>query len=383
MSSKIQSYLAGFELLSEEQQDVYDFCAAHALGMTKKQILKVRASAGTGKTFTANKVIDMLNAFGIPSIKVSFTARAAMRIGGNTLHSLLYEPILDRNGDLIRFEKLPSQAVREKSGQVIIADEWSMNNFEMVGELMAVGLPIIAIGDDHQLDPVDTTGRIFNPFDDVDGYETSLRDMRRFNPDSGIAMIGEALREENVIKKVKSPDVKFVSKALVRKPEFYKKHQVDVIAVGTNKTRREITRAYRIGDNVHDDLPAISERVMCLRNDVINNVRISNGEIFNVMFAGHGKEMGKYMLKSIDDPNKNVTIDILNETWHTEQAPRTYKGQKVGQFTFGRVATVHKLQGSTFDTVLYVDENVSFFTDQRKFRYTGITRAAKNLIVAI
>lgn len=379
----IPNYAKGFMILSDEQKDMFDICMAHSLGMTNTQVLKVRASAGTGKTFVANQVVSVLNSFGIPSTKVSFTARAAMRIGGITLHTILYTPVLDKNGDLVRWEKKTPSEIREGCGNVIIADEWSMNNREITTALLQIGLPIIAIGDDHQLEPVETNGIPFNPFDEINGLEVSLRDMRRFNPDSGIARLGEALRDENVIKKIRSDDVRYVSKALIKSPKFYEKYEFDIIACGTNKTRKAINDAYRIADGVHDDLPSISEKVMCLRNDVVGGQKISNGEIFKTIFVGHGAETSRLVVQSLDDPDKEVTVDVLHSCWAEEYSPRKHKGSKVCAFGFGNAATVHKLQGSTFDKVLYVDENVSYFTDQRKFRYTGITRAAKHVTIAI
>ena len=51
------------------------------------------------------------------------------------------------------------------------------------------------------------------------------------------------------------------------------------------------------------------------------------------------------------------------------------------QFVNGYAATVFKCQGSEFDMPLYYDEDVSWFVDQRKFRYTGITRAKQKLVL--
>ena len=51
----------------------------------------------------------------------------------------------------------------------------------------------------------------------------------------------------------------------------------------------------------------------------------------------------------------------------------------VSAFDYGHCLTVHKSQGSEWNRVLLIDENHKY--DRRKWAYTGITRAAKSIIV--
>jgi ATP-dependent exoDNAse (exonuclease V) alpha subunit len=48
-------------------------------------------------------------------------------------------------------------------------------------------------------------------------------------------------------------------------------------------------------------------------------------------------------------------------------------------FDFGYCLTVHKSQGSEWDKVLLIDENHK--VERRRWLYTGLTRAAKSIIV--
>lgn len=387
--------LNNYYQLHEEQLDVFYRAAMHFLGYGLEQHMILRASAGTGKSFTAKALLEFLESNGIPITKVAFTGRAASRIGAQTCHSLLYEPMLDSNGDLIRWQHKHPQVLRESIGYGIAVDEGSMISKDMHQELTEIGVPILYIGDHAQLDPVEINqggwgapknDNPFNVMTSLPGEVVTLLDMRRFNPDSGIAEIAEKLREANTIKRIKRKDVQFVSKAAINKPEFFKNTDIDVIVCGTNKTRKRLTQVYREGEGWEwDGLPATGETIMCLKNDVIGGVKIYNGELYKILWVGPGQDHGRYMLLNNDyDEPKTITVDILNETWESEAPPRRVKdGPKYGHFTFGYVLTCHKCQGSSIDTVLFVDENVSFFTSQQKFRYTGITRAAKKVYIAI
>jgi exodeoxyribonuclease V len=48
-------------------------------------------------------------------------------------------------------------------------------------------------------------------------------------------------------------------------------------------------------------------------------------------------------------------------------------------FDFGYCLTVHKSQGSEWDRAVLIDENHKH--ERRKWVYTGVTRAAKSIIV--
>ena len=55
--------------------------------------------------------------------------------------------------------------------------------------------------------------------------------------------------------------------------------------------------------------------------------------------------------------------------------------EKPLQFAFGYVCTVHKYQGSEADRVVVFDEAFGDADEQRKWRYTAVTRAAKQLVL--
>lgn len=379
-----------FYNLYDEQKIAFAVCMNHVLGNGRTQYLILRASAGTGKSVTSNAVIDFASRHGITITPVAFTGRAAARIGASTCHSLLYEPIVDEHGNLVRWGRKDPRAIRDTVGHAILVDEGSMIPKTMHKELTDIGVPIIYVGDDSQLDPVepnkDPNAAPFNVMTSLDADVITLRVMRRFDKDSGIAKIAERLRVDNVIAKVKSDDVKYLPKSKVN-VEFFKKNDIDVVICGTNATRKRLTRTYRRGNGwEYDAGPAIGERVMCLKNDVFGNVRIYNGEIYIVMWvAPTDQGFSKFMLYS-EEADKTVYLNIMDSAWEDETPPPPSprgKSNQFGHFGFGYVLTSFKAQGSGFPNVLFYKEDVSYFTDQRKFDYTGITRAENKVYITI
>lgn len=376
--------LEKFTMLGDDQVIAFVECMEHALGYGQSQWLVLNAPAGMGKSFTISAMRDFLDLNDIGHVALAYTGRAASRIQGSTCHSLLYEPVVDANGDLVRWARVDPVILRDNVGSVILVDESSMVPETMHEELTSIGVPIIYIGDNAQLPPINPDNSDFNPMWSLEGSKhISLEKMRRFSEDSGIAKVASVLREENRLMKLKKKDVRTVPKKSVFDPNFYDKHHIDMVACGTNKTRKKINHTIRTHLGVvNSDIPLVEERVVCLRNDVINGVKINNGEIYEVLWHSPiGQEMHQFMLCEIDT-KKQVTVNVLNDTWMTEQAPKEFQGKKVAQFAFGYCVTVHKIQGSTFNNVLFYDESVSFFLDQQAFRYTGITRAAEMLYIA-
>jgi ATP-dependent exoDNAse (exonuclease V) alpha subunit len=60
--------------------------------------------------------------------------------------------------------------------------------------------------------------------------------------------------------------------------------------------------------------------------------------------------------------------------------PSVVKSNKFVYVTYGYALTVHKSQGSEYDTVLFLDEPL-YSVDRNRLRYTAITRAKNRLIV--
>lgn len=372
--------------LTDEQYYSLGRCLAHSMGETEDQTMILGASGGRGKTYLVNVFLACLARFGKQSVSLAFTGRAASRIKAQTCHSFLYTPELDGEGNLIRFAEKSIDELKESAGDIIVIDEGSMNPRNIHNRLSQIGVKMLYSGDYGQLPPInEEKGDTFNAMVSLPGERLELTKNLRFGENSGIGILADRLRHENVMPRMKKDDVRMVSRRDPFSPKFYEGKNIDVILCGMNKTRRKLNDTYRryIG-TYGEDLPQVGERIMCLRNNIVANTRINNGELFEVKMVYPGADVSRFAIENIET-GEFTTVPVANETWDSEQIPRGYAKDVPGisQFTFGYACTVHKFQGSQAKTVFFYDEDVSFFLDQKKFRYTAVSRAEEMLYVAI
>jgi hypothetical protein len=124
---------------------------------------------------------------------------------------------------------------------------------------------------------------------------------------------------------------------------------------------------------------------MCLSNDLVGGTRINNGELFKVEWMIRGEEVSSFVLGALDRDIR-VTVKVHNDCWMGECGPRHLPKDpdtNLAIFGFGYASTSYKIQGSQADRVLMIDEDVSFFLDRRKYRYTCASRARQHLTIAV
>jgi exodeoxyribonuclease-5 len=119
--------------------------------------------------------------------------------------------------------------------------------------------------------------------------------------------------------------------------------------------------------------------VVCLHNDYSLEVPVFNGstwEISNIESVGDRK-FPILELDLVNDFNE-TTVRVPLECF-TERKFQRYHGLQ--QFDYGYSLTVHKAQGSEWDSVMLINESRLFRGDARRWLYTGITRACRKLTV--
>ena len=368
--------------------------------LNKSTSIRLRAPAGVGKTHTIRNVIRILSGFGIKIQAAALANRAARQlekegwVEAGTIHSLMYDAILDENDDLIGWKKKTNAEIRGLVDALCI-DEASMLNHTIACDLMKIGIPIIFIGDHKQLPSItgkdDKIGNYNILTDDiVDKNVThkhiiSLETNRRTDTSQlGIISLMAHLRENDSIPRRAMAGVKYCKKSQVLNGTYadYGKH--DMIICGTNKTRKKINTFVRNSLGFHGVKPEIGERIMCLKNNIVNNITIANGDLYTVQGRVDMGDSSLYMIES--EFGEKVTVEILDSSFEKETPPPKKKDpddKNFGFFTYGYCGSCHKLQGSSVNDVLFVDEHVGYFLDQQKFRYTAVSRAAKELTIAI
>lgn len=373
--------------LEGEQLEAFMACVNHFTNVKDDKYLIFGAYAGTGKTFTIRKVVNYLEKYSLKLAVIAFTGRAASQlstegVNATTCHSLLYKPRFDHNGNVVGWDDKTIQEILETCGDGIVVDEGSMIPISMHKFLDRIGVQILYAGDFGQLPPVDTSGDTFNAMESVPGKVVTLVENRRFDPNSGIGYMAFHLREHNSIPRIKKEGLSYTRKSAVMSQQYHVDNQFDIVLCGMNKTRKRVNQLIRQARGFYDDLPEVGERVVCLRNSIISSGgRINNGDLFTVVAVFPGEISSTFML--VSDAGDQVNVRVLNTCWEEESTPMTQGDAPLFCFGFGYCLSVHKAQGSTFETVLFIDEDVAFFLDQKKFRYTGCTRAARHLCVAL
>lgn len=375
----------GFETLNEEQKLAFVQILDYVMNGKAGDVLVLSAMGGAGKTYVLKMVRDFIQQSAFKSLTMAaYTGRAASLLdGGQTCHSLLFSPVLDNKGNLIKWARKSNKEILENCGIGIVVDEASMTPSSMHEQLLQIGIPLIYSGDAAQLPAIDQDNPGFNVMELDDIPRVELLTNMRIDPDSsGVFDLTMHLRENNSIPRKKGPGLNIVSKGKTMTTDFHKENQFDVVICGMNKTRKRLNKIIRNARGYFGETPEIGELVMCLKNTITGNTRINNGEIFWVAMVVPGQEFGRYVLTNVNNGTK-VTVMVPNYTWDEETIRPADMGDEFVPFAFSYAVSCHKSQGGTFNNVLFIDEDVSFFLSQQKYRYTGVSRAAKQLTVAI
>lgn len=373
--------------LQGEQLEAFAKCINHFTNKVDGRYLIFGAPGGTGKSYVLRKVVSYMKQFNRAIAVIAYTGRAASQLSSegfdaSTCHSLLYKPRFDNDGNVIGWDQKDLYEILDLCRDGIVVDEASMIPYKMHQILDNLGVQIIYAGDFHQLPPVEPDGGDFNAMLSVPGEIATLVENRRFGTDTGIGFIANHLRNYDSIPRVKKDGLTYARKSAALTEAYHIENRYDVVLCGMNKTRRRINQLIRYARGYHSDLPEPGETVVCLRNSVLDTGKINNGELYTVEGVIPGHKNSTFMLRS-ENGEKLITVVVTNECWQTEQSNTTDGRIGLQLFGFGYCLSVHKAQGSTFKKVLFVDEDVSFFLDRQKFRYTAVTRAAEHLCIAI
>ena len=365
----------------------------------KNGFITVGGYAGTGKT-TITAILRTLLKKQSPNLSVSFacfTGKAsqvlksklleqkAMFKGDSigTLHSLMYKPKVDKNGQIIGWGK-----VSDIDRDLIVIDEASMITQDMWRDICSYGVPIIAIGDHGQLPPVgDSYSLMNNP-------QLRLETIHRHAQDNPILQVATLARTTGKIPfQDFSSTVRKVARGTQEAQEIIDKifNSFDdntLILCGRNATRVRLNQQIRSRLDFLSDEPVIGEQVICLKNNYKNLTRpIYNGMIGKLIKLAlsdkHWYE-AEILFHGEEVPYQGR---ISRYQFHKEKYLAEVKGihyKEIGdRFDFGYALTVHKSQGSQADRVLLFEEPSTYWEDElwSRWLYTAVTRAVKELYI--
>ena len=346
--------------LTDEQQAVVDLAIS---AVRVNRLFKIGGYAGTGKTTVAKYIAEH-----IPGcMPCSFTGKAAYRLkqkgmnDARTIHSTIYH--YDHTS-----ESFLLKSHNELDGGWFLIDESSMISEDLWYDLNSFGYPILLLGDPGQLEPVGADPRLMHECDVVLQQihrQVEGNDIIRFATSIRLDKPGWSLlfgRDGGDVKAYRGP------KANVADLKW-----ADIVICALNNTRFRINETYR---KIHGYKGLINagEKIIVLRNN--SEFGVYNGQILTVIEAEEPKKDTVRCLCE-DDDGKEHTLPLFVEQFNQKTLNIHYDDMVLADY--GYCITCHKSQGSEWEKVLVIDEQMPRLWDPARWRYTAITRASKEL----
>ncbi|MEG1874485.1 MAG: ATP-dependent RecD-like DNA helicase [Angelakisella sp.] len=357
---------------------------------------------GTGKTTTLNGILTLLERQRLKVALAAPTGRAAKRMTevtgreAKTIHRLLE---VEPNRDTLTFKR------NEKNPlpfDVIIVDEMSMVDtliLESLLRAMKLSCKLILVGDSDQLPSV-SAGNLLGdmiksdvlPMVHLDRvFRQAAESLIVTNAHAIVAgQLPELNQRDSDFFFLKRSDPLAVQDLTVdlcvrRLPESYKISplwDIQVIVpgkkgpVGTMELNRRLQQALNPPDRQKGEINYFGrtlregDKVMQIRNNYDIVCKTDSGEDAMGIFNG---DIG--IIELLDLASKTILVRFDDKV-----APYTF--DNVDQLELAYAITVHKSQGSEFDTVVMPLMNRHPKLHYRNLLYTAVTRARRRLIMA-
>jgi len=331
----------------------------------RRHVFIINGRAGTGKTTTAKTIPKILNLYSVAFLAPTGKAARMLHPQASTIHSYMYEPEVDPVTGKLTFHMKPRDSFFE---QLLIVDEISMVNEELLRDLKSLYIPIIGLGDSAQLKPVNGESYI------LENPDITLKKIWRH--DSGILELSEDIIEKRPLKS-RYKDVNF-------RQGLYKDLKLmtddSIVICRFNKTRQKINKMIR--DQVYNYKPliAIGEKLIILNNN--RDSGLFNGsivEVMEIMGIDNDYNLAVLIVKEDNyDQIIEVDLDILKGIESTKK--KFLKKEGIHEVDYAYAITCHKAQGSEFDKVFIINQG-QHFDDHINWFYTAVTRAKKKLFI--
>ena len=410
-----------------------------------KQIFKLYGSAGTGKSFLINYIVNLILEPEISTENIAFvtpTGKAASVLmqrfpyeNISTIHKLIYHveivkvPVAyDDDGKVIKtIEEVKYHRKSDLDNiKLIVIDEFSMVDSEILEDIKRYNLPIIALGDPYQLPPIN--GQKIN----ANECDAILTEIVRQHNDNQIIKIANDIKNGEKLKYGNfNNQVVVLSKRTLSESEYINiLLSSDQIICGLNRTRDKINKLIRKYKNFKTEYPEEGDKLICKLNNYsisFDKYTLANGiigtctyykqlnnhlckldfkpdfvneDIENIISDNGIFENNEYyypLRQSIYElglnnyePKKNLTKEMK------KQNPKKYKEESVqellnklsaisilslNRFEYAYAISCHASQGSEFNNVVVIDESFAFKESQKERLYTAITRAKEKVII--
>jgi exodeoxyribonuclease-5 len=336
------------------------------------QVFRLFGYAGVGKTTLARHLAESApgeTAFAAFTGKAALVMRSKGCVGATTIHALIYRASEGADG-------APSFTLNHDGpasrAALIVIDECSMVDAELGRDLLSFGKPILVLGDPAQLPPVKGGG--FFTEAEPDAMLTQIHRQAENDP---IIRLSEIVRAGGEIAYGQYGDSRVIRRAEIATADVI---EADQVLVGINRTRRLYNQRIRQLRGMNEPLPIAGDKLVCLRNDRVKG--LINGGLWRVeTLAAMRKDFVRMTLRSEDDPARaSVKVATLRQFFEGGEADLPYPLRRESdEFDYGYALTVHKAQGSQWDSLVLFDESHAFREHRARWLYTGLTRAARRL----
>lgn len=358
----------------------------------------ISGGPGTGKTHITTLIQTLLAqgskvcARPLPRIIcLAPTGKAASRLhNGATIHSVL-KPLKARPG-FVHTNENPLNA------DVVIVDEASMVDIALMTRLLEA-IPreakIILLGDKNQLSPVQA-GAVFNDICQTKAMAPFLVFLEynfRSQGKTGIENLAQAIQRQDVhqmeslLKEGPYPDIEFEPwDPGTRLGPIIEKHiiqgylplagRTDLVSALAGLNRFRILCAHNKGESGTLQINHVCEKI--LRSHLNFDIR---GQFFKKIIMIRSNDYHKGLFNGdtgiVHEENKIIKAGFQDSQGQIQQY--RYLDLPVHDTAFA--VTIHKSQGSEFDTVLIIIPEKISPVITRQLLYTGVTRARKKAII--
>ena len=389
-----------FELTKQQRE---------AMDLTKKwwnsqykQVWQISGAAGTGKTTIVKFLIEEIGLLPDEVMFMAYVGKAALELSrkgtpAKTIHSSIYNlelvPKTDKKGNIIKLhgrdEMMIKFILKEKlpyKVKLIVVDEAAMVPENLALDLLSFGLPIITLGDRNQLDPIFGEPFFLNEPDVI------LTEPMRQALDSPIIYLAHRAMNGKYIK-----IGNYGNDCLVIKKDMITTDMINnsnVIICGRNRTRDDLNDHIRYDiKGYKSNEPVIGEKIICRQNnwnlELMDGIFLINGMvgfIENIHKETYTKDkkvkidFRPEFSENLAFENIQIDYNYLISSFKDRQHVKVFGANK---FEYAYAITCHLSQGSQYDNVLIYDEYMGNRESYQKWLYTAITRASKQLVLAI
>jgi exodeoxyribonuclease V len=357
------------------QQDAALKAVSGWIKRPKQPVFRLFGYAGSGKTTLAQHLAEGMDgtvAFAAFTGKAALVMKQKGCTDASTIHALIYRgDVADKDGTLSFAINRSGPASK---ADLIIIDECSMVDEELGRDLLSFGKPVLVLGDPAQLPPVKGGGYFTDHPPDI-----MLTEVHRQAQDNPIIRLSMQVRDGGTLDYGEYGKVRVIRRNDMNADIVLHANQV---LVGTNKNRSAYNRRIRDLKGYMQSTPSVGEKLVCLRNDKLRG--LLNGGLWTVKKLRTPKgDAVRFDLVPEEDPSRSaVTAVVRREAFEGTLDALPYAARRdYDEFDYGYTLTVHKSQGSQWDRVVLFDESFAFRENRTQWLYTGITRAAEELVV--